>query len=110
MRFRAVPEARKSFLDHQRQTREVCSVGIRLLLQFHSDDWFSKNTRRRSKRIPHLLRMNTSNHSSRAVSSLTREVKGIVLTISVKCVFEFVFRVRVGCNSGLVQVGGTGAN
>ena len=82
------------------------AVGIRLLLQFHSDDLFSKNMRGRSKRVPHLLRMNASNQMRRADSSLTREAKGIVLAIKVKDKFQFVFRVLVGCSSGLVQVGG----
>ena len=82
------------------------AVDIRLLLQFHSDDRFSKNIRGHTKRIPHLLRMNASNHSRRADSSLTREAKGIVLAIKVKDKFQFVLRVLVGCSSGLVQVGG----
>ena len=52
--------------------------------------------------------MNASNHLRRAVSSLTREVKGIVLAINAKDGLQFLFRVLVGCvvgfNVGATQV------
>ena len=46
----------------------------------------------------YLLRMNASNHLRRAVSSLTREKKGIVLAITEKDKLQFLLRVLVGCN------------
>ena len=79
---------------------ECVAVSIRLLLQFHSDDPFSKNY---ARRIPHLPRINASNHSRRAVSSLTREEMGIILAIGVKVGCQFAFRVPVGCSSGEVK-------
>ena len=45
----------------------------------------------------YLPRMNASNHLRRAVSSLTRETKGIVLAITAKDELQFLFRVIVGC-------------
>ena len=53
-------------------------------------------------------RMNASNHLRRAVSSLTRGIKGIVLAINAKDELQFLFRVLVGCvvkfNVGATQV------
>ena len=46
--------------------------------------------------------MNASNHSRRAVSSLTREEKGTVLAIAAKDKLQFLIRVLVRC-SGQVQ-------
>ena len=57
-----------------------------------------------NKRTPHLPRMNASNHLRHAVSSLTREEKGIVSVITAKDKLQFLFRVLVGC-SGQVQRG-----
>ena len=43
--------------------------------------------------------MNASNHLRRAVSSLTRETKGIVMAITAKDKLQFLFRVLGGCSS-----------
>ena len=48
--------------------------------------------------------MNASNHLRCAVSSMTREAKGIVWAIAAKGKFQFLLRVLVGC-SGQVQRG-----
>ena len=80
----------------------MAAVSLRLLLQFDSGNRFSRNYA--MERIPHLPRMNASNHLRRAVSSLTREAKGIVFAINMKDRFQFAFWVLVGC-SGQVQCG-----
>ena len=43
--------------------------------------------------------MNAPNHLRRAVSSLTRETKGIVMAITAKDKLQFLFRVLGGCSS-----------
>ena len=99
-----MPEGPKSFLDNQRQVRDYVAASIRSLFQFHSDDQFSSSYAMdaASKRTPHLLRMNASNHLRHAISSLTRETKVVVMAITAKDKFQFLFRVLVGC-SGQVQ-------
>src|SRR5258706_15372759 len=74
---------------------DYVAVGIRSLLQFDSSDRFSKNYAGRSKRTLHLPRMNASNHLRCAVSSLTREAKGIVSVIAAKDRLQFLIKVLV---------------
>ena len=75
---------------------DYIAVSIRLLLQFHSNDRFSKNYVRDggSKRTRHLRRMNASNHLKRAVSSLTRGKMGLGSAVIAKdrsqCLFSVV--------------------